>query len=167
MKTTFKKLTLFVLVSLSLVSCSKESQSDSPEVATAEQLNATYNYTAEENELMTIINNYRTSKGLNSLTKVDFISTKSEEHDNYMISLGTVSHNYFQDRYQALVTNLGATNVSENLAYNYATPQAVFNAWMMSSGHKANIEGDFTHFGLSIRVAADGKKYYTNLFMKK
>lgn len=167
MKTTLRKITLFVLVSLSIVSCSKESVTDSPEIAPISQLNAKYNYTAEENEVMNLINNYRVSIGKNTLQKVDFISIKSEEHDNYMISLGTISHNFFQDRYQALVSNLGAKNVSENLAYNYSTPQAVFNAWLNSEGHKANIEGDFTHFGLSIRVNSEGKKFYTNLFMKK
>ena len=36
-----------------------------------------------------------------------------------------------------------------------------------SAGHKANIEGDFTHFGISIRTNAEGKKYYTNIFVKK
>ncbi len=38
-----------------------------------------------------IINNYRVSKGLTSLVKVDYISVKSEEHDNYMISKGGIS----------------------------------------------------------------------------
>jgi uncharacterized protein YkwD len=61
---------------------------------------------------------------------------------------------------------LGAKSVSENIAYNYNSPQAALDAWLKSPSHKANIEGNFTHFGLSIRVSEDGKKYYTNIFAK-
>jgi uncharacterized protein YkwD len=157
---------LVVLVTFSLFSCSKEEVAPN-EPQTFVQVNAKYNYSNEELEVLTLINNYRVSKGLKSLEKIDYISTVSEGHDNYMISIGQVSHNNFVDRHQALVTNLGAITVSENLAYNYATPQGVFNAWMASDGHRLNMEGDFTHFGIAIRANAQGKKYYTNLFMKK
>lgn len=161
------QIALLLTVSIALFSCSKESASNEPTAKEIAQLNAKYNYTQEENEVLTLINNYRQSIGLNTLEKVDFMSIKAEEHDAYMISVGSANHDYFQDRYQALVTNLGAKTASENVAYNYATPQGVFNAWLNSAGHKANIEGDFTHFGISIRTNAEGKKYYTNLFMKK
>ena len=31
-----------------------------------------------------------------------------------------------------------------------------------------NIEGDFTHFGISVKTnPTTGKKYYTNIFMKR
>jgi uncharacterized protein YkwD len=156
---------LLALLSISLVSCSKEEiasdQNDNTPVS------VTFTYSQEELQLLNIINDYRVSIGKNRLDKVDYMSVKSEEHDNYMISKGGISHDYFQDRYEALVDNLGAVNVSENLAYNYSTPQGVFNAWLNSAGHKANIEGDFTHFGVAIRTNAEGKKFYTNLFMKK
>lgn len=164
-KKTLSQILLLALLSISLVSCSKEEMaSDQNDNVPA---NVTYNYSQEELELINIINNYRVSKGLISLAKVDYISVKSEEHDNYMIAKGGISHDYFQDRYEALVNKLGAVNVSENLAYNYSTPQGVFNAWLNSAGHKANIEGDFTHFGIAIRKNSEGKKFYTNLFMKK
>lgn len=164
-KKTLSQILLLALLSISLVSCSKEEMaSDQNDNVPA---NVTYNYSQEELELINIINNYRVSKGLISLAKVDYISVKSEEHDNYMIAKGGISHDYFQDRYEALVNKLGAVNVSENLAYNYSTPQGVFNAWLNSAGHKANIEGDFTHFGIAIRTNSEGKKFYTNLFMKK
>jgi len=163
---TLPQIFLFVLITLSLFSCSKEEVApDQPQ--TSAQVNVKYNYTTDELEVLTLINNYRISKGLNTLEKIDFIATVAEGHDNYMISVGQVSHNNFAERYQALVTNLGAKTVSENIAYNYATPQGVFNAWLASDGHRVNMEGDFTHFGIAIRANADGKKYYTNLFMKK
>ena len=163
---TLPQIFLLVLVSLSLFSCSKEEVAPN-EPQTSSQVNVKYNYTSDELEVLKLINDYRASKGLNTLERVDYIATVSEGHDNYMISVGEVSHNNFQDRYEALVKNLGAKTVSENVAYNYSTSQGVFNAWLASDGHRLNMEGDFTHFGIAIRANADGKKYYTNLFMKK
>jgi hypothetical protein len=36
------------------------------------------------------------------------------------------------------------------------------NAWLASPSHKANIEGNHTHFGIAIKEnPANGRKYYT------
>ena len=165
MRSTVSKIVFLGLVSISIVSCSKEEAAIAP--VDISQANANYTYTTDEIKVLTLVNNYRVIIGLNVLEKIDYISIKSEEHDNYMISTGTVNHNYFQDRYQDLVKVIEAKNVSENLAYNYATPESVVNAWLNITGHIANIEGNFTHFGTSIRTSNDGKKYYTNIFVKK
>ena len=165
MRIIVSKIIFLILVSISIVSCSKEEAVSAP--VDMSQANAKYTYTTDEASVLTLVNNYRASFGLNKLEKIDYISIKSEEHDNYMITIGTVSHNYFQDRYENLVQVIGAKNVAENLAYNYTTPEGVFNAWLNSPAHKVNIVGDFTHFGIAIRMSSDGKKYYTNIFVKK
>jgi uncharacterized protein YkwD len=116
---------------------------------------------------MDLINAYRVSIGLNSLTKNNFISLKAEEHNNYMIVTNTLSHDGFNVRSQDIVNTLGAVSVGENVADVYSTPQGVLNAWLNSPAHKKNIVGDFTHFGISIREnTVTGKKYYTNIFVK-
>jgi uncharacterized protein YkwD len=85
-----------------------------------------------------------------------------------MIEHNLVNHDYFQERSDNLILVLGAERVGENIAYNYKTAENAFSAWMDSPGHRANIEGDYTHFGLAVTtVAQTGKKYYTNMFMKK
>lgn len=128
---------------------------------------AEYSYTILENQTMDLINNYRVSIGLNSLQKISYVSLKSEEHDNYMIANNVVNHDDFVARSEDIMKVVGAKTVGENIAYNYNTAQAAFDAWLASSGHKANIEGDFTHFGISIRTnPANGAKYYTNIFVK-
>jgi uncharacterized protein YkwD len=165
MKRTLSKIIFLVLTAITIVSCSKEEAASTP--VDLSQANAKYTYTTDETQVLTLVNDYRVSIGLNKLEKIDYISIKSEEHDNYMISIGAVNHNYFQDRYENLVQVIGAKNVSENLAYNYATSQSVVNAWLNSASHKANMQGDFTHFGIAIRTNAEGKKYYTNIFVKK
>lgn len=165
MKITLSKIVLLLLLSVSIVSCSSSDAVDAP--VDTSQANAKYTYTPDEIEVMDLVNNYRQGLGLRTLEKIDYISIKSEEHNEYMISTGAMNHNFFQDRAESLIQVLGAVNVSENLAYNYSTAQAVFNAWLNSASHKENMVGDFTHFGISIRKNADGKKYYTNMFIKK
>jgi uncharacterized protein YkwD len=126
-----------------------------------------YSYTTSEIQLMDLINTYRVSIGLNSLTKNNFISLKAEEHNNYMIVTNTLSHDGFNARSQNIVNTLGVISVAENVADVYSTPQGVLNAWLNSPAHKKNIVGNFTHFGISIREnTVTGKKYYTNIFAK-
>lgn len=165
MRITLSKLVFLVLVAFSIVSCSKEEVAPVP-VDTV-QPTAKYNYIVDEVQVLDLINAHRESLRLNNLEKIDYVSLKSEEHTNYMIATGAVNHNFFQDRYESIMKTLNAVNVSENLAYNFASPESVVNAWLNSEGHKTNIEGDFTHFGISIRTNAQGKKYYTNIFVKK
>lgn len=165
MKKTFAKIALIGLLSISLFSCSKESVAEEPKDTVS--VDAKYSYRTDEDEVLNIINNYRVSKGLIKLQKIDYVSVKSEEHTNYMISTNTVNHNYFAERYSSIMSALSAQNVSENVAYKYSTSQSVVNAWLNSEGHRANIEGDFTHFGISIRTNSAGEKYYTNIFVKK
>lgn len=146
-------------------SCSSESV-ESTNTAKSE-LVTEYNYNASELEVLQLINKYRVSIGLNSLITVNHISFKSEEHDNYMIANKAVNHNDFVARSENIIAVLGAKKVGENIAYNYQTAEGVLKAWLDSPSHKQNIEGDYTHFGIAVKIDAEtGKKYYTNIFAK-
>lgn len=150
---------------LSLVSCSPNSSEDH---TAKPELIQQYTYSADELQLADLINEYRVSKGLNALEIVNHVSYKSEEHNVYMIAKKAVNHDLFEERSHNIIEVLGAVKVNENVAYNFATPSSALNAWLNSPAHKANIEGTFTHFGISIREDAEtGKKYYTNIFIKK
>jgi len=158
-----------LMLMLVMVSCSSDSTEESIPLSTSTAAALKeYNYNAEELELVDLINTYRQDRGLNPLNTINHISYKSEEHDEYMIANNVVNHDLFEERAQNIISVLGAVKVNENIAYNYATPASVLNAWLESPAHKANIEGDFTDFGISIRTDAEtGKKYYTNIFIKK
>ena len=125
-----------------------------------------YSYSTIEIEIMDLINAYRVSTGLKALAKVNYISYKAEEHNKYMISNNIVTHYGFDARYLDIKKVLGATGMGENIAFGFTSAQAVVNAWLASPGHKANIVGNFTHFGISVRADSNGKKYYTNIFAK-
>ncbi|WP_310557930.1 CAP domain-containing protein [Flavobacterium sp.] len=162
MKAKFTYLLLVVIPLIAILSCSSDSSKD-PVIPPVIPI---YNYNALELETMTLINNYRVSKGLIALKKSDYISYQAEAHNNYMIANNVIKHDNFSIRSASIVSVLGATFVAENLAFNVDSAQKVLDDWLASDDHKANIEGNFTHFGLSIRVNSDGKKYYTNIFAK-
>lgn len=165
MKAKLLRVLLLVAVILTMNSCSSDSSEDSASSASTQNA-MTYTYNSTEIETMDLINAYRVSIGLNELKEINHISYKSEEHDHYMIANNVVNHNDFVSRSENIMRVLGAKSVSENIAYNYNSPKAALDAWLKSPSHKQNIEGNFTHFGLSIRVSAEGKKYYTNIFAK-
>ena len=165
MKAKMFRALLPLAIVFTMVSCS----SDSSESSTIDkQIVTTYNYNETELKLVTLINNYRQSIGLSSLQVINHISYKSEEHNFYMIENNVVNHDYFQQRSDNLMLVLGAEKVGENIAYNYQTAESAFAAWLNSTAHKANIEGDYTHFGISVTTdSVTGRKYYTNMFIKK
>ncbi|MBP2282212.1 uncharacterized protein YkwD [Flavobacterium sp. CG_23.5] len=157
---------LLVSVTYFMVSCSADNSTSATAEASSQKVTE-YTYSATELQTMDLINGYRVSVGLNPLAKINHISYKSEEHVNYMITNNVVNHNDFVARSENIMKVLGAKTVSENIAYNYNSPQAALKAWLESPGHKVNIEGDFTNFGISIREnPANGRKYYTNIFVK-
>lgn len=166
MKVNLLNLMLLMTVIFTMNSCSSDSSEVTADNTTA-VIVENYTYIDSELETMKLINDYRVSIGLNPLEKINHISFKSEEHDFYMIDNKVVSHDGFVTRSENIMKALGAKTVGENIAYNYNSPQAAVTAWLNSPGHKANIEGNYTHFGIAIRQdAATGKKYYTNIFAK-
>ena len=130
MKAKMFRALLPLAILFTMVSCS----SDSSEAAAEDkQVVTTYNYNETESKLITLINDYRQSKGLNPLTIINHISYKSEEHNFYMIDNNVVNHDYFQQRSDNLVRVLGAEKVGENIAYNYQTAESAMSAWLMET----------------------------------
>lgn len=158
---------MFVVISITMNSCTADTAEGVDTSTTTETLVANYTYNDSEIETMKLINEYRVSIGLNALEKINHISFKCEEHNKYMIENNVVNHNDFTSRSNNIVSVLGAKKVGENVAYNYKTSEAAVRAWLESPGHKENIEGNYTHFGIAVTTdAKSGKKYYTNIFVK-
>ncbi|OMQ11563.1 CAP domain-containing protein [[Flexibacter] sp. ATCC 35103] len=159
---------MFVVIFITMNSCSADSAEATEENSTTTQtLITNYTYNDSEIETMKLINDYRVSIGLNTLEKINHVSFKCQEHNAYMIANNVVDHNDFTSRSNNIMSVLSAKKVGENVAYNYKTSEAAVKAWLESPGHKENIEGDYTHFGLSVTTdSKTGKKYYTNIFVK-
>lgn len=125
-----------------------------------------YEHTTEELEILRLINEYRLTLKLRQLYTNSYISYKCEQHNLEMIEADELSHNGFVKRYLEIMRYLKCTNVTENVGYNYKSPQGVFDAWLLSESHRDNIVGDFIEFGISARKDLEGKIFYTNIFIK-
>lgn len=157
----------FVVIFITMNSCTADTaEATQDSSTTTETLITSYSYNDSELETMKLINDYRVSIGLNPLERINHISYKCEEHNKYMIANNVMNHNDFVARSENIMELLGAQKVGENVAYGYQTSAAVLKGWLESAGHKENIEGDYTHFGLAVTTDAAGKKYYTNIFVK-
>lgn len=150
----------------SLTSCSKDSIEEN-ETANLTTKLSPVSYSSIELDVLELVNAYRSQQGLSELLYLDEGSVQAATHNDHMIDNDEVCHDFFGSRYQALVNSVNAKAVSENVAFGYRTADAVVNAWIKSDGHRKNMEGEHTHFGISVKEGKDGQFYFTNIFVKK
>lgn len=124
-------------------------------------------YSPIELETIALVNEYRVRIGKRALIINDYLSSKSEAYDNWMILNNMFCHCDFVNRSSIIQREMGVISVGEILAYNYSTASGVFNAWLNSYRHKSKIEGDFTRVGFAIRRHTSTLKlYHTMTFVK-
>ncbi|MUU77381.1 CAP domain-containing protein [Winogradskyella endarachnes] len=161
---TLKKIFFFAIIVLSFTSCSTDSVDEG--IATIE-VPSTPQAKQIEIEIMELINQHRITLGLNTLQNHDTVKAVASTHTTYMIAEANVSHDYFFLRKESLETNANANEVTENVGYGFHTAEGVVNAWLASTSHRENIEGDHTDFDVSAEQNAEGKWYFTNIFIKR
>ena len=157
---------LMAIVLFSTTSCSKESIEEMDSADLTGKM-ALIEYSSIELGVLELVNAHRAQKGLSELTFLDEGSIQAASHNEHMIMTEEVCHDDFADRYQALVKEVKAKAVSENVAFGYSSAEAVVKAWIKSEGHRENIEGEHTHFGVSVKEGKDGRLYFTNIFVRK
>jgi len=165
-KMMFLRSLVILVFSITLLSCSGADATSDTATQPTIALNS-YSHSSFEVELLDLVNQDRVSKGLSALSVISEISYVASTHDDYMISNGVASHDNFEQRSASLKSGLGAISVSENVADGFNTPTSVLAAWNASPTHKANLEGNHTHYGLAVKADSNGKKYYTLLFIRK
>lgn len=121
-----------------------------------------------EAEVVRLVNEIRVQNGLKPLTQdwqlsrvARYKSQDMREH-NYFSHTSPVYGSPFQ-----MIKNFGISyrSAGENIAKGYATPRAVVDGWMNSSGHRANIlNASYTHIGVG--YVSDGR-YWTQMFIGK
>jgi len=117
-------------------------------------------------EILQLVNVHRKSIGKSDLIRNSIADKIAEDHTNYMIVRGKISHDNFSARFVALQQQVNARAAGENVAYGYANGKTVMDGWLNSSGHKANIEGDYTHMGVAAIKDANGQYYFTQIFYR-
>lgn len=151
-----------ILCLLITTSCSKEEL-----IFSLNQENASSEMLSDiENDIIKLVNEHRTTLNKETLT-VNILATKlAKEHTDYMIEHNKISHDYFQNRHDALVAKANASTAGENVASHYDTAQKVVDAWLSSTEHKENIEGNYTHIGIAAKKDSNGKYYFTQIFYR-
>lgn len=149
-----------VMIFMLLLSCEVERSERIVEVNQVED-------SVREIDLMLIVNNYRQSRDLEKLERLEIIKSACLDHIEYMIENKTPSHDYFFARKDFLI-NQGAETVEEIVAYGYSTNLSSLRGWLDSKSHRESIEREnLTHFNSVIRADESGKSYYMIIFIKK
>ncbi|MBE6963240.1 MAG: SafA/ExsA family spore coat assembly protein [Ruminococcaceae bacterium] len=119
-----------------------------------------------ENEVIRLVNEIRVSNGLKPLTANWELSRVARYKSQDMVDNRYFSHTsptYGSPFQMIRAFGLSFRTAGENIAYGQRTPQAVVNAWMNSSGHRANIlNSSYTQIGVG--YVANGH-YWTQMFI--
>jgi len=119
-----------------------------------------------EQEVIRLVNEQRVKNGLNPLTENWQLSRVARYKSQDMVDNRYFSHTSptYGSPFQ-MIRDFGISfrRAGENIAYGQRTPQAVVNAWMNSSGHRANIlNASYTQIGVG--YVAEGN-YWTQMFI--
>lgn len=119
-----------------------------------------------EAEVVRLVNEIRVKNGLKALTTNWELSRVARYKSQDMVDNRYFSHTSptYGSPYQMMRSfGISYRTAGENIAYGYSTPQAVVNAWMNSSGHRANIlNSSYTQIGVG--YVAKGN-YWTQMFI--
>ena len=122
--------------------------------------------TAYEQEVIRLVNEIRAENGLKALTydwelgRVARFKSQDMKDNSYFSHNSPVYGTPFQ-----MIRNFGISyrTAGENIARGYATPQAVVDGWMNSSGHRANIlSTSYTKIGVGYVSSGN---YWTQMFI--
>lgn len=117
-------------------------------------------------EVIRLVNVERAKVGAGALVAQDQLSQAAQKHTIDMGCNFFMSHTGSDGSTLATrLVSFGYTSyikAGENVAAGYATPQEVMDAWMASSGHRANIlDPVFTEIGIGYVVNFDDPEYYS------
>lgn len=128
----------------------------------AQSAQANSSYAAQ---VVSLVNAERAKQGLSALT----VSTKVQQAAQTRAGELKSSFSHTRPSGASCFTALTEAGVSytragENIAYGQGSPAAVVQAWMNSSGHRANIlSRDFTTIGVGYTVV-NGTAYWSQFF---
>lgn len=126
--------------------------------------------TADEKEVFNLINKQRTNNGLQPLKVDNEVQRVAKIKAQDMVTNNYFSHQspVYGSPFDMLKNfNVSYTTAGENIAGNSSNVGAV-NAWMNSSGHKANIlNSNFNYTGIGVVNSSKYGKIYVQMFIGK
>jgi len=120
-------------------------------------------------DIINLVNQVRQAKHLPPLRILQSASFEAAQHSQDMAAKRVpFGHDGFKQRAIALANELnGSSATGENVATGKMTAKEVVTAWLKSTAHRANIEGNFTYTGVGVAKDSRGVLYYTEMFVKK
>ncbi|MFP5289568.1 MAG: CAP domain-containing protein [Actinomycetes bacterium] len=140
-----------VLVALALVLGLLGSLISAPQAARAD----------ESGVIFSLLNQARNGEGRSSLERMAALDAVALEWAKAMAASGTLSHN------QSLSSQIpgGWSFIGENVARGYPSGSSMHEGWWNSSGHRANMLGDFTDVGIAF-LSAGGSTWGVQVFAR-
>lgn len=122
----------------------------------------------DEQAIFDKINSYRIQHGLHALKMNEQISQEAQEHSHEMAeNIIPFGHDGFDVRVHRLFKIFDHTHgIAENVAYTDADVKGVVQQWLQSSGHRSNIEGNYSLTGIGIAYDKNGRAYVTQIFLR-
>ncbi len=119
-------------------------------------------------QILSLVNSERAANGLSPLTLNTNLSRTAQAKAEDMKNRNYFSHTsptYGSPFDMMKSFGISYRTAGENIAKGQKTPQAVMNAWMNSSGHRANIlNRNFTQLGVGY-VYNNGSPYWVQMFI--
>lgn len=114
-------------------------------------------------DLLELVNNERAKVGAVALSLQHQLSWAAQTHSGFMGSNNSLTHNgWFEG---ILASGYSGTSFGQNVARWYAGPTQVFEGWMSSPGHKANmLKTSFRHLGVGCVLDGSGSAWWTQDF---
>lgn len=127
--------------------------------------------TTTETQILSLVNNERSKVGIKplvlnwELSRVAKIKCQDMINNNYFSHQSPTYGSPFD-----MMKKFGISyrSAGENIAAGQKTPQEVMNAWMNSSGHRANIlSSNYSELGVGKQNGGSYGVYWTQMFIKK
>jgi uncharacterized protein YkwD len=124
---------------------------------------------AIETEVLDAVNEHRQTLGLDILQMDSIMRNEARKHSSDMgLKLLPLGHDGFEARISRISKVLGEGAAGENVAMsNDDGKYTVDSLWLLSPGHKGNIEGNYSLTGIGVVEGKDGYFYYTQIFLNK
>jgi uncharacterized protein YkwD len=122
-----------------------------------------------EESILNQVNQYRQTQNLPPLEFNETVSEQARAHSATMAKSDQLSHDGFENRWEAIRKVIAARGMAENVAFNkgHSQPDNIaVQGWIQSPGHHKNMIGNYNATGIGI-VEKDGKYFFTQIFILK
>ena len=116
-------------------------------------------------DVLKYTNEFRKSQKKSDLIMNEDLNKMAEKHSEDMAS-GKVAfgHDGFTERVEKARKKLKDMMVAENVAFGSYTGKDVVEQWKRSSGHRANMLGNYKYIGIGVAKSKNGMVYFTQIF---